>query len=137
MTSLSIRGYASLFGQRDLGGDVVTKGAFLASLLSQSDRAFPMLLSHSTRHPIGVWDRVVEDEKGLWVEGRLLATTKRAQNARALVEAGALSGLSIGYKATRSQRTQAGRHLTELDLFEISIVAFPMLRDARLHISQS
>lgn len=131
-SSLSLSGYASLFGQRDMSGDIVARGAFAASLLAQSDRQFPMLLGHETRKPIGVWDRVLEDSQGLYVSGRLFGGTKRSDNALRLVQEGAVSGLSIGYRASRHTRSGEGRILTEIDLFEISLVAFPMLRDARL-----
>lgn len=129
---LHITGYASLFGQRDMSGDIVARGAFAASLLAQSGRSFPMLLGHETQRPVGVWDRAVEDARGLFVEGRLFAGTRRADNALRLVHEGAVSGLSIGYRALRHTRSEKGRVLTEIDLFEISLVAFPMLRDARI-----
>ncbi len=133
---LSLAGYASLFGQRDMSGDIVRRGAFAASLLAQSGRHFPMLLGHETRKPVGVWDRVFEDRRGLYVAGRLFSGTKRADNAVRLVRECAVSGLSIGYRALRHDRTSSGRILTEIDLFEISLVAFPMLRDARIsHIN--
>lgn len=130
--ALYVAGYASLFNQRDMSGDIVRRGAFTASLLAQSGRLFPMLMGHDTKLPIGVWDRAVEDYKGLFVAGRIFAGTKRADNALRLVLEGAASGLSIGYRAVRHERQADGRHLTEIDLFEISIVAFPMLRDARI-----
>lgn len=130
--ALRVSGYASLFGQRDMSGDIVRPGAFAASLLKQSDRSFPMLIGHETKTPVGVWDRLFEDQTGLFVSGRLFAGTKRADNAVRLVLEGAISGLSIGYRALRHTRTREGRNLTEIDLFEISLVAFPMLRDARI-----
>lgn len=134
--ALRVAGYASLFGQRDMSGDIVRRGAYAASLLTQSSRSFPMLMGHDTKTPIGVWDRVTEDADGLYVSGRLFAGTKRADNALRLVLEGAISGLSIGYRAVRHERRKDGRNLTEIDLFEISLVAFPMLRDARItHIT--
>lgn len=136
--ALRVSGYASLFGQRDLSGDVVRRGAFAGSLLAQSSRRFPMLLGHDTKKPVGVWDRVTEDARGLYVEGRIFSGTKRADHALRLVMEEAVSGLSIGYRAVRHERLSAGRTLIEIDLFEISLVAFPMLRDARIthiHIS--
>lgn len=131
-TALRLAGYASLFGQRDMSGDIVRRGAFTASLLLQADRQFPMLLGHETHKPVGVWDRVIEDGQGLYVSGRLFGGTKRSDNVLRLVREGAVSGLSIGYKALRHIHEPKGRLLTEIDLFEISLVAFPMLRDARL-----
>ncbi len=133
-----IRGYASLFGVQDLGGDIVRKGAFAASLLKRGGAPLPMLFSHETAVPIGVWDRAIEDEKGLYVEGRFFKPDKPRRYISRLLQSGALTGLSIGYRALRfSARPAGGRDLFDLDLWEVSIVAFPMLRDARLTLSQS
>ena len=130
-----ISGYASLFGVQDVSGDVVRKGAFSASLLKLGGAPLPMLFGHETVTPIGVWDRMVEDATGLFVQGRLLRGPKGRRHIRRLVQAGALSGLSIGYRAQRySKRAAGGRDLIELDLWEVSIVAFPMLRNARLSL---
>lgn len=135
---LYIAGYASRFGETDLSGDRVEPGAFSASLLSRSER-FPMLFAHQTDTPIGVWDRVFEDRIGLGVAGRILAGSDLAASTRGLVEAGAVSGLSIGYKTRRAaQRPSGGRVLTNIDLWEVSVVAFPMLRSARItHIGDT
>ena len=92
MSDLFISGYASRFGEADLSGDVVQRGAFSASLLSRME-PFPMLFGHQTDTPIGIWDRIVEDEIGLFVAGRILGD---AASTRRLVESGAVSGLSIG-----------------------------------------
>lgn len=129
MSDLCIEGYASRFDEADLSGDIVRRGAFAASLLARSD-PFPMLFGHKTDAPIGVWDRVVEDEIGLFVAGRILDAGGPALR---LVETRAVSGLSIGYRTKRSlARPSGGRILTELDLWEVSVVAFPMLRSARI-----
>ena len=130
---LAISGYASVFGIADLSGDRVMRGAFAASLLGHTGRNLPMLFGHETHEPIGIWDRVIEDKRGLFVSGRILTGNIRADRTARLVTEGALSGLSIGYRAERSRaRGNGGRDLLELDLWEVSIVAFPMLRDARL-----
>ncbi len=135
MSDLFISGYASRFGEADLSGDIVQRGAFSASLLSRAD-PFPMLFGHQTDTPIGVWDRIFEDEIGLFVAGRILDT---APSPRRLVESGAVSGLSIGYRTRRSNsRPSGGRILTDIDLWEVSVVAFPMLRSAQItHIGDS
>ena len=132
MRALHISGYASLFGQRDMSGDIVRRGAFAASLLAQSDLRFPMLFGHETANPVGVWDRIVEDERGLFVSGHLIAGHDLADRTARLIHEGAVSGLSIGYRVVRSHKTGQGRELLELDLWEVSVVAFPMLRDARI-----
>ena len=95
-----IEGYASLFGETDQGGDVVQKGAYAASLkaLAASGRRVKMLWQHDPAQPIGIWDEVREDGTGLWVKGRLLDEVAKGREAARLIEAGAIDGLSIGYR---------------------------------------
>lgn len=130
-----IEGYASLFGRSDKGGDVVQKGAYAASLkrLGSAGIRVKMLWQHDPAEPIGVWDTVREDERGLYVKGRLLREVTRAREACALIEAGALDGLSIGYRTKRAEKgAGGGRLLHELELWEVSLVTFPMLTEARV-----
>ncbi len=130
-----IEGYASLFGAVDRGGDVVEPGAYATSLksLNAAKRRVRMLWQHDPSEPIGVWDDVREDNKGLYVKGRLLPDVARAREAAALLEAGAIEGLSIGYRTVRSTMDEQGRRrLKELELWEVSLVTFPMLPDARV-----
>lgn len=127
-----VAGYASLFNEQDLSGDIVRPGAFASALLSRESTAFPMLYGHDTTDPIGVWNTVFEDQTGLFVAGDILPGTAIADRVIRLVKRGALSGLSIGYRTLRSRKSAQGRELLELDLWEVSIVAFPMLRSARL-----
>ena len=135
---LYISGYASLFGVQDLSGDIVHKGAFAGSLLKLGSAPLPLLFGHETVMPMGVWDRAVEDARGLFVQGRVFKPSKPRRHITLLVKSGALSGLSIGYRPLRAKpRPAGGRDLFELDLWEVSIVAFPMLRAARLTLSQS
>jgi HK97 family phage prohead protease len=83
--------------------------------------------------PIGVWDEVREDGRGLWVKGRILDSVARGREAAALIVAGAIDGLSIGYRTVRAAKNDTGqRVLTELDLWEVSLVTFPMLPTARV-----
>ena len=130
-----IEGYASLFGACDQGGDIVQKGAYAASLkkLGGEKRRVKMLWQHDPAQPIGIWDEVREDAKGLYVKGRLLDTVGRAREAAALIEAGAIDGLSIGYRTLKATKNDKGqRLLTELELWEVSLVTFPMLPSARV-----
>ena len=128
---LTIEGYASLFGAQDRGNDTVAKGAYAVSLAS--GRAVKMLWQHDPAQPIGVWSEVREDTKGLYVKGRLLNDVARAKEAAALIRAGAIDGLSIGYRTLRATKTDGGgRLLTELELWEVSLVTFPMLPSARV-----
>jgi HK97 family phage prohead protease len=130
-----VEGYASLFGKADQGGDVVLKGAYAASLKRLAARAgrVKMLWQHDPGQPIGVWDEVREDATGLWVKGRILTEVERGREVAALVQAGAIDGLSIGYRTVRAERDGKGRRLlAELELWEVSLVTFPMLPEARV-----
>jgi len=131
-SELELAGYASRFDQTDLSGDRVRRGAFAASRLVRTDN-LPMLFNHETDTPIGVWDHVVEDEVGLFVRGRLFLGAPNADRAARLIETGSVSGLSIGFRTLRhNRRADGGRDLFDIELWEVSIVAFPMLPSARL-----
>jgi HK97 family phage prohead protease len=130
-----IEGYASVFGACDQGGDVVANGAYGASLAALAARGgkVKMLWQHDPAQPIGVWDEVREDARGLYVKGRILADVERGREAIALIGAGAIDGLSIGYRTKRAAKDDKGRrHLHELELWEVSLVTFPMLPEARV-----
>ena len=130
-----ISGYASVFGALDQGGDEVQKGAYQTSLktMSGKGRRVKMLWQHDPRAPIGIWDEVREDEKGLFVRGHLLKDVQKGAEAIALIAAGAIDGLSIGYRTVKAEKNVRGRRLLhELDLWEISLVTFPMLPEARV-----
>ncbi len=130
-----ISGYASLFGLADQGGDTVDKGAYTAALktLKAKGRTVKMLWQHDPAQPIGVWDEIKEDGKGLWVKGRILQDVAKGREAAALIGAGAIDGLSIGYRTLRATKDEkGGRLLSELELWEVSLVTFPMLPDARV-----
>jgi len=126
-----IEGYASRFGEMDQGGDVVVKGAYAESLAS--GRKPKMLWQHNPSQPIGMWEEASEDETGLYVRGRILDTVEKGREARALIEAGALDGMSIGYRTIDADRGADGaRLLKQLELWEVSLVTFPMLQSARV-----
>jgi HK97 family phage prohead protease len=129
-----IEGYASLFWTRDLNDDVTAAGAFSASLARTGAGGVRMLCQRDADHPVGVWDEIVEDGRGLYVRGRILEITPQGRMCAALVRAGALDGLSIGFRATRARPDESGRLrvLTEVALWEVSIVTFPMLPGARI-----
>ena len=130
-----IEGYASCFGIRDKGGDVVLPGAYAASLkvLAAKGARVKMLWQHDPAQPIGVWDIVREDGRGLYVKGRLLTDVEKGREAAALIAAGAIDGLSIGYRTVKAEKDGKGqRLLAELELWEVSLVTFPMLADARV-----
>lgn len=132
-----IAGYASVFNEIDAQNDVVAKGAFSKSLekykFSKSSPA--MLWMHDTAEPIGVWTQLKEDKHGLHVEGKLAIKTQNGADAYELLKIGAITGLSIGYstiKSTRDSKTKI-RTLTEVELFEVSLVTFPANVLARIH----
>jgi len=130
-----ISGYASLFGIPDQGGDIVQKGAYAGSLarLMAGGRGVKMLWQHDPAQPIGLWSEAREDARGLWVSGHILTDVPRGREAAALLGAGAIDGLSIGYRTLKSQRTPDGlRVLTEIELWEVSLVTFPMQSEARV-----
>lgn len=130
-----VSGYASIFGKADQGADIVRAGAYKVSLsaLSGGGRKVKMLWQHNASQPIGVWDEVREDKTGLWVKGRILTDVQAGREALALLKAGAIEGLSIGYRTVRAEKSgKAGRILHELDLWEVSLVTFPMLPEARV-----
>jgi len=130
-----IEGYASRFGEVDQGGDTVVEGAYTKSLdrLSQEGRRVKMLWQHDPSQPIGVWDEVSSDSSGLYVKGRILTDVEKGREAAALIDAGAIDGLSIGYRTIKATRGEKGqRMLSELDLWEVSLVTFPMQTTARI-----
>lgn len=128
-------GYASLFGKPDMSGDVVASGAFRVALRKRDLRNVRMLFQHDPVRPVGVWHEIREDDHGLFVRGQLLPEVQQARELVALLRAGALEGLSIGFKTKRARhdRVTGRRHLLEVDLWEISLVTFPMLPEARVH----
>jgi len=132
----TIEGYASLFDEVDQGNDMVVSGAYKSSLSRRKPKSVKMLWQHDPRQPIGMWDEIYEDEKGLYVKGRLLMSIQQGKEAAALIEAGAIDGMSIGYRTINADRQVVGektvRALKELDLWEISMVTFPMLPTARI-----
>jgi uncharacterized protein len=134
----TIRGYASTFGNVDLGFDVVDKGAFKKSI-KESNGVWPILADHSPSKHIGWNMRAEEDDKGLYVEGKLDLNVQDAREkyslAKSAMELGAKMGLSIGYmtiKAEPDREKPMVRHLKELKLFEYSIVTFPMNTEAMI-----
>lgn len=125
-------GYASVFDVIDQGLDVVKPGAFAKTLAS--GRKVKMLWQHDQSQPIGVWEHVAEDERGLFVRGRLVKGVRQADEAGELLKAGAMDSMSIGYRVKEASDEAGGRirALDELELYEVSLVTFPMLPDAQI-----
>lgn len=119
-------GYASVFNVVDSQRDIMLRGAFSGTLAKRRDNV-KLLWQHRQDEPIGIFDLIFEDSQGLYVEGRLLLDVARAREGYALLKAGVVSGLSIGYAPVR-YRIDADtgiRQLAEVELFEISLVTFP------------
>lgn len=125
-----IEGYGAVFGNIDRGRDIIAAGAFQKSLKA---RRPALLWQHDRSRPIGVWDEVVEDAHGLKMKGRLLLQGKGLE-AYELLKIGAMNGLSIGFQTKKDQwdRIKEVRTILEADLFEVSLVTFPMNEKARI-----
>lgn len=126
-----IEGYAAVFRDRDLNGDSIAPGAFSRTLKAQNP--VRMLYQHAAETPIGRWTHLAEDARGLFVRGEILLDSPRAREVAALIGGGALDGLSIGYRTVRAEKGCPGmRRILEAELWEISVVTFPMAEGARI-----
>ena len=126
-----VEGYAAVFRDRDLNGDVIAPGAFARTLKTQNP--VRMLYQHAAEAPIGRWTHLAEDARGLYARGEILLDSSRARDVAALIDGGALDGLSIGYRTVRAEKGRAGmRRILEADLWEVSVVTFPMAEGARI-----
>lgn len=127
-------GYASLFRVVDLGKDLVEPGAFRDSLVRRGPAGVKLLWQHDPAEPIGRWLSLAEDRRGLFVRGQLSLAVARAREIHALMREGAVDGLSIGFRCERARtEPRSGlRRLERVDLWEISLVTFPMLPQARV-----
>jgi uncharacterized protein len=129
----TFEGYAAIFGNIDQGGDRIVPGAFAKSLKAVAGSgSVKMLWNHNPFEPIGVWDELVEDTKGLFGRGRLILDVAKAKEVHALIKAKAIGGLSIGYKTIKDAIENGVRLIKEADLFEISPVTFPMNTAAKI-----
>lgn len=129
-----ISGIAWPFGSADRVGDVIEKGAFGGIALP-----LPMLFGHDPNDPVGVWSTAAEDSEGLQVKGKLLISdVSRAKEVFALVKAGAVKALSIGFETKKAApRKGGGRTITSLKLLEVSLVTFGMHPGARVTSAKS
>jgi hypothetical protein len=144
----SFSGYGAVFNNEDAMGDVIQEGAFAGSLKEWQARGKwpPMLLQHGggffggssdSLLPVGQWMEMGENSRGLKVDGQLFAlNTERGQYIYEGLKAGALDGLSVGFRTKQFvEGTKPGepdRTLTEIDLWEVSIVTFPANPKARV-----
>jgi HK97 family phage prohead protease len=139
----TIEGYVSAYGVRDSMNEVVMPGAFADSLARQKrEGSYPLMLwQHDTYEPIGVWDDLADDGKGLWGKGRLLinANVPTADKVYSLAKNDAVRGMSIGYREIDVEPGANGdpTKLIKLDLLEASIVSFPANRRAMIEAVKS
>ena len=127
-------GYGSVFGNVDLHGDIVEKGAFAETLKERPIEHVGLYWMHDPREPIGKWNIMEERDQGLWVEGKLTLGVSRAREVYELMKDGAVTGLSIGYR-TRKYDLDAEnevRILKDVELFEVSAVSGPANEEARI-----
>lgn len=119
-------GYAAVFNEKDLVGDIIRKGAFKKTLESwqNSGKNIPLLYQH--KEPIGIITKIFEDDYGLYVVGEINLETEEGRKAYALLKQGALQGLSFGYEVVQSRWLKDGtREILEVKLWEVSLVTFP------------
>lgn len=126
----TIEGYGSVFDVVDQGGDIIAPGAFKQSLAS--GRKVKMLFQHDPSAVIGTWKSMEEDQRGLRVSGKILTTVKAGSEAYEYVKAGAIDGLSIGYRTIKSMDRNGKRVIMQAELWEVSLVTFPMNEMARI-----
>lgn len=129
-------GYAVVWGERNAHNEIVERGAFAKTLAAhQAAGTRPVMFwSHNREDIIGVWEEVREDEKGLFVRGKLITEINRGKEVHELMKAGAVNGLSIGFRVPKGgeQRRAGTRYLREIDLAEISVVGLPSAGRARI-----
>jgi uncharacterized protein len=128
-------GHAAVFNEVNAHNEIVKRGAFLRSIADHQARDIrpPMLWSHDPADIIGVWTGIREDATGLAVTGKLILDSTRGRDAHALLKAGAVTGLSIGFRTKNATRDAKGvRILHDVDLAEISLVALPSAGNARV-----
>jgi HK97 family phage prohead protease len=130
----TFEGYASIFNREDMGHDIVLPGAFRDSLARRGSLGIKLLFQHDADQPIGVWTSLEENSRGLYARGRLTRDVAKAREVHALMRAGALDGLSIGFRTVKGRRDRISgvRRLEKVDLWEISVVTFPLLPEARV-----
>jgi hypothetical protein len=132
----TVEGYGSVFGVKDSYADVIQKGAFIKSITEhrQAKTMPAMLWQHDSSQPIGIWTDMAEDANGLKLSGKLAMETVKGKEAHALLKMGAINGLSIGFMTKQSNYDEKAeiRTLTEVELWEVSLVTFPANTKARV-----
>ena len=127
-------GHAAVFGERNWHGEIVQSGAFKRTIAEHASRGInpPMLLHHDPRNIGGTWTELREDGRGLFVRGQFAMRTTAGKEAYELASMGALTGISIGFRERAGKDVGSVRHLTDIDLVEISLVALPSADGSRI-----
>jgi len=127
-----VEGLAAAYGNVDHGGDKMLFGSVTKSLAARNGRPLPMLYGHDLKRPIGAWKEWHETSAGLYVKGKITLGTRDGQEAHALANDGALTGISIGYIPQQKSFEGGTRVLAEVDLHEASLVPVPLNDLARV-----
>jgi len=130
----TVEGYASLFGEIDPARDMVMRGAFRRHAGLAWNPSNPDAVPANPSEPVGIWLELREDFRGLFARGRLIPEVARGRELISLLREGAIDGLSIGFRVSKARidpKTRI-RRLHAVDLWEISIVTFPLLAGARV-----
>lgn len=129
-------GYASIYDFQDYHDDIITKGAFRESILS-NDNDVKLLWQHDPELPIGNFSSIFEDDNGLYVEGQINLQTSQGQEAYSLLKTKAISSLSVGFTVTDFELEDEIRIITKAELWEISLVTFPANKHAKIKVVKS
>ncbi|HTN60740.1 MAG TPA: HK97 family phage prohead protease [Devosia sp.] len=131
-----ITGYGAIFSKEDQGGDIILPGAFKKTLtdIERTKQVIPILWQHNRDMPIGVWNTFAEDDRGLKCSGTLFGGLQQARDALYLLKRKGIKGLSIGYRTVEADIDQKTfvRKIKTLQLFEVSLVTFPMQPKANI-----
>lgn len=130
--TLPIEGWAAIYDEVDLNGDVIAPSAFKRSLARTGSPAVKLLYQHAAEQPVGRWLKFEERAAGLYAYGELFLATQTAREVSELIRAGIIDGLSVGFRTVKAQKSDGARRISEADLWEVSIVTFPMAPKARL-----
>jgi hypothetical protein len=131
---LQLTGYASVFNNIDYHNDIIIKGAFTKSIVKHyQDFRVKLLWQHDHTKPIGVINKLVEDQNGLMVEASINGSIAQGREVISLIKQKAIDSFSIGFNIERSQINKSGqREITEVNLWEVSVVTFPANSAAKI-----
>ena len=132
--NLVIQGYASVFNNADYHNDVIIQGAFLKSIEKHNQGLRVKLLwQHDHTKPIGVVNILQEDSHGLSVEASINSFVSQGREVIALIKQQAVDSFSIGFNIEKSAINKFGqREVTEINLWEVSVVTFPANYKAKI-----